>query len=190
MKKQWLLGVAFLAAGAQAEQFDYYAGAGLGIWNFTEKSHNKVFNVSSLEVQGGLTFWNWLSLEGRLGAGVEGSTELTGYKENGNTLPQNTELTLDNYASLYVKPELRNDIAKLYALLGFSSVSSSTESTKLDSASTKNGSNSNTISGLSFGVGMGFQMSEAAVINLEYVRLVQDSGFRYNGYNVGFNYRF
>ncbi len=180
MKKLLLLSLSLFAAGAQADTINYYAGGGVGIWNFSESGHKDLFNVSSLEVLGGLTFWNWLSVEGRLGAGVEDSTENKALNGASKQIP--TKLTLENYATVYIKPELRNEIARLYGLLGYSSASISQEA----------GGNevSADISGLSFGAGMGFQLSDAAVINLEYVRLVQDGDYRFAGYNIGFNYQF
>ena len=52
----------------------------------------------------GFNVWEMINIEGRLGIGMEGSTETVTNKQDG-TLP--TKLTLDNYASVYVKPELK-----------------------------------------------------------------------------------
>ena len=82
----------------------FYAGGNVAFWNYDEGSQDVKFNVSSVEGVVGFNVWEMINIEGRLGIGMEGSTETVTNKQDG-TLP--TKLTLDNYASVYVKPELK-----------------------------------------------------------------------------------
>lgn len=179
MKKLLLVALATFAVAAQAEEDRFYAGGGVGFWNVSQNGHDNLFNVSSIEGLAGINVWRMINIEGRLGAGIEDSGELATNKQDGTL---DTEVSLKSYASLYVKPELKNDIAKLYGLLGVTRLDADSTNAKTD--------RSLSLTGLSFGVGMGFQLSTSSVINIEYRRLVQDSDYRFSGFSVGFDIAF
>lgn len=176
-----LLLAAALSTFACAASADdrFYAGGNLAIWNYTEGKQDVKYNVSSLEGVVGFNVWEYINIEGRLGLGLEGSTETVNSIQDGK-LP--TKLTLDNYASVYLKPELKNDTASVYALLGFSSVSASTENAKTE--------RDLSVSGLSYGLGMGFFVADTAQVTLEYRTLVQDGDYEFQGYSIGFTLGF
>jgi opacity protein-like surface antigen len=176
-----LLLAAALSTFACAASADdrFYAGGNLAIWNYTEGSQDVKYNVSSLEGVVGFNVWEYINIEGRLGLGLEGSTETVTSIQDGK-LP--TKLTLDNYASVYIKPELKNDTATFYGLLGYTSANASTENLKTQ--------RDLSVSGLSFGLGMGFFVTDYALVNLEYRNLVQDGDYKFQGYSVGFTLSF
>lgn len=158
----------------------FYAGGNVAFWNYSEGSQDVQFNVSSAEGVVGFNVWKMINIEGRLGLGFEGSTESISNTQDGLNIP--TKLTLDNYASVYVKPELKNDTATVYALVGFTSATASTENASAE--------RDLDVSGLSWGAGMGFFVTDNALVNLEYRKLVQDSDFRFDGFSLGFTLGF
>ncbi|HEY6527169.1 MAG TPA: porin family protein [Cellvibrionaceae bacterium] len=187
MKKLLLAAALSTFACAASADDRFYAGGNVAFWNYTEGSQDVEFNVSSVEGVVGFNVWNIINIEGRLGLGLEGSTETVSYITNGATNPPQTatlptKLTLDNYASIYIKPELKNDVATFYALLGYTSASASTENTNVE--------RDLDISGLSFGLGMGFYVADDVLVNLEYRKLVQDSDFKFDGFSLGFTIGF
>ncbi len=179
MKKLLLAAALSTFACAASADDRFYAGGNVAFWNYDEGSQDVKFNVSSVEGVVGFNVWEMINIEGRLGLGMEGSTETVTNKQDG-TLP--TKLNLDNYASIYLKPELKNDIATFYGLLGYTSASASTEN--------ENTERDLDLSGFSFGVGMGFYVADNALVNLEYRKLVQDSDYTFDGFSLGFTIGF
>ncbi len=184
MKKLLLISLSVFAASAHADDKKFYAGGGIGVWNFKESGYDNLYKLSSVEALAGINVWKMINIEGRVGVGLESSTATAKTEPTNNkaTVGLPTEVNLDNYASLYIKPELKNDIAKLYGLVGVTQLNASSSNKSADTALD--------LSGLSFGAGMGFQLSETAVINLEYLRLVQEGKYRFSGVNLGFNIGF
>ena len=179
MKKLLLAAALSTFACAASADNRLYAGGNVAFWNYTEGSQDVKYNVSSLEGVVGFNVWEMINVEGRLGLGLEGSTETVTSKQDG-TLP--TKLNLDNYASVYIKPELKNDIATFYGLIGYSSAKASTENSKTE--------RDLSVSGLSYGLGMGFFVAENALVNLEFRKLVQDGDYKFQGLSLGFTMGF
>ena len=46
------------------------------------------------------------------------------------------------------------------------------------------------ITGLSYGVGMGFFIADSAVVNIEYSSLVQEDDYKFTGFSLGFDISF
>lgn len=137
--------------------------------NFTEFSpgekNNLVFN--SLELLGGYKYSGYLSGELRAGFGLSDAT-----------LAGDMVAELDNYFSLYWRPETANEVAKLYGLLGYSSVSTTV------------GSSSSSDSGLSYGAGVGFVMFTDWNLNFEYRNLIDNDNDNFTALGVNIDYRF
>lgn len=182
--KKLLLAAALSSFACAASADDrFYAGGNVAFWNYTEGSQDVKYNVSSLEGVVGFNVWKIINVEGRLGVGLEGSTETVSYLDDKKvlqTLP--TKLNLDNYASVYIKPELKNDVATFYALLGVSSVKASTENDKVE--------RDLSVTGLSYGLGMAFYVTESALVNMEFRNLVQDGDYKLQGFSLGFTLDF
>ncbi len=184
MNKFLLAALSVFACSAYAAEDRFYAGGNLAFWNYSEDNLANTFNVTTVEGLVGFNVWKMINIEGRLGLGVEGSVQ--SYTKTTGTPPTTTtfsaSIDVSDYASFYVKPELKNDVAKLYGLVGV---------TALNAESTNAGANSdNELTSLSYGAGVGFYITDAAVVNLEYRVLGDADGFRYDGYSVGFDISF
>jgi opacity protein-like surface antigen len=186
MKKLLLAAALSTFACAASADDRFYAGGNVAFWNYTEGDQDVKYNVSSLEGVVGFNVWNIINIEGRLGLGLEGSTETVSYIVNPATptvtASRPTKLNLDNYASVYIKPELKNDVATFYALLGVSSVSASTEN--------EDEERDLSVTGLSYGLGMAFYVTESALVNMEFRNLVQDGDYKFQGFSLGFTLGF
>lgn len=187
MKKLLLAAALSTFACAASADDRFYAGGNVAFWNYDEGGHDVKFNVSSAEGVVGFNVWKMINIEGRLGLGFEGSTETFEYVVDDTTSPPKTKkggtkLNLDQYASVYVKPELKNEIATFYGLLGYTSASASTENADFE--------RDLDVSGFSFGLGMGFYVTDDALVNIEYRKLVQDSDYTFGGFSLGFTLGF
>jgi opacity protein-like surface antigen len=179
MKKLLLAALSVFACAAQAEE-RFYAGGNVAFWNYSQNDSDAKFNVSSLEGIAGYNVWKMINIEGRVGLGLESTTETASFGNVAEEIP--TKFSINNYASLYVKPELENDIAKFYGLLGVTRVDAESENrtTALDLS----------VTGLSYGVGMGFFIADSAVVNIEYRSLVQEDDYKFTGFSLGFDISF
>src|SRR5690606_5203705 len=93
----------------------FYAGAGASVTMFDDDVID-VDNAHALELVGGYKYNAWLGVDVRLGKGVsagESDTYFVGNDEMNGRLKRE----VDNYYSVYYKPEVINDEAKLYLLL-------------------------------------------------------------------------
>jgi opacity protein-like surface antigen len=179
MKKLLLAAALSTFACAALAEDRFYAGGNVAFWNYTEGSHDTKISVSSLEGVAGFNVWSVINIEGRVGLGLESSTESVNTKEFGKL---STELTLDNYFSVYIKPELKNDTATVYALLGVTRADASTTSSQVE--------RDLSMTGLSYGLGMGFYVTESALVNLEFRNLVQEDDYKFQGFSAGFTLSF
>ncbi len=172
-----------LACTAMADD-RFYAGGNIAFWNYTEGKQDVKINVSTLEGVVGFNVWKMINIEGRLGAGLESSTETVSFRDgtDGSTYTLPTELNLDSYASLYIKPEIKNQTATVYALLGVTTADASTENENVE--------RDLSVTGLSYGLGMGFFVTDNALVNLEFRNLVQDSDYKFQGFSLGFTIGF
>jgi len=128
MKKLMLIALVAASSGVQAAEYytgedQYYAGANLGTWKYREHpfpdavSPRADFNLTTLEGFAGYRFHKYLSVEARLGVGIEADTAVV-YDINN----ESHNVYLDYFASAYLRPELRNETAKFYGLLGVSTL--------------------------------------------------------------------
>jgi hypothetical protein len=207
------------AASAHAYQPVVYGGAGISAWKLkdTALDDQGQLNLTSLEGHAGIELLPWLAVDGRLGLGVE--REKAVFKKylysqsvqtpNAAGVLVNTgeyDLTSTNYdvkgelkyfASLYAKPQLKNDIAILYGLIGVTSYEfafagniyesrdrykdnppedgKAVPPTFISSISGGQTYWESNISDVSFsmGVGVGFYFNENFVFNVEYKNFLQ-----------------
>ncbi|MFT5085644.1 MAG: opacity protein-like surface antigen [Lentisphaeria bacterium] len=130
----------------------------------------------AVELVGGYRYSSWLGLDVRYGNGIS-DEELVLDSDTSAT-----SFSLDSYTSVYYRPAIINNEAKLYALIGYSQVD---VSTTLDAVST---SFSN--SGMSWGIGVGWFTDDHTTFNIEYRELLNQDGSEFTMATIGIDYRF
>ncbi len=142
------------------------------------------------ELIGGYKYNNALGGEIRVGSGLRSGKGITYGVTTGGALEERGkfERDLGTYGSIYYKPELENDDAKLYALIGYTQIS--TSKTTKDITGTELESPSVSYSGISYGIGIGFVINEYLNINFEYKNICDELYNKPNMSSVNFDYRF
>jgi hypothetical protein len=143
------------------------------------------------EIIGGYKYNNALGGEIRIGSGFVGGkgTPFTFNAAGTDTVPTGRiEREIGDYQSIYYKAELVNDEAKLYALLGYTQLSTSVTAEDLNG--NKLGSSSESYSGASYGVGIGFVINEQFNINFEYKNICEEVYDKPNTASINLDYRF
>jgi opacity protein-like surface antigen len=179
MKKLLLLGLSVLATSAHAWQPAYYVGSGVTWWQFGVHGLPGTATIGTLEGLAGIDFTPYTAVEVRLGAGM--NTGRQRYVE--------TTLEIDTpyFASIYFKPQLRNEIASLYGLLG----ATTTDVNANFSPSIQPGDTvDDTYTDLSYGIGVSFVASEHFDVTFEWKKLIATDEFDMRGGTIGFTYRF
>lgn len=224
-----LAALSSLAMGAYAaDDHKFYAGGGLSFWELKNSAQGdgKV-NLTALEGAAGYEALPWLAIEGRIGIGAERDRDYftTGMYNNtanlgSGTINFNQDVTdlkaeLEYYASIYVKPQIRNDVAIFYGLVGYSAYSATFEGYTQTFEGTYNPSSnqitnvdrsgeaialsgeSQSESNFSMGLGVGFYFKDKYVLNIEYKNFAQsapigdtENSIRANGLTLGINYSF
>lgn len=164
----------------------FYAGAGASVTMFDDDVID-IDNAHALELVGGYKYNAWLGVDLRIGKGIsagESDTYLVGADELNGRLKRE----IDNYYSIYYKPEVINDEAKIYLLIGYISMDFSEQIDAADG--TRISSISGTESGASYGIGIGFVINEQVNFNIEY-RTIPDEEDRDPAMaSANFDYRF
>lgn len=191
MKKLCVLALSLLALPVLADNNrGFYLGLGASSIEDYQDGVDDVSQIRAAELFGGYKYNDALGIELRLGSGQSvGSTNV--YFDAAGTLQSGSlEREIDSYQSLYYKPELVNDEAKLYALIGYTHLSSSRR--VLDSAGKviQGESVDGSASGLSYGLGVGFVINEHFNINFEYKNICEDVSGKPNLASVNVDYRF
>lgn len=158
----------------------FYAGLGYNAAAFRDgTSFDKAEsdfdgNFGGLELIGGYKYNSALGAELRIGMGLSDKGLNAEAIEDGAdpvTHTLDTELALDRYEALYYRPELVNEEAKLYALLGYARLKRSATTTNAGDSTFGEGETSVTESGFSYGVGIGFVVNQDLNLNFEYRRM-------------------
>lgn len=191
MKTLCVLALSLIALPALADNNrGFYLGAGASSIKDYQDGVDNVSQIRAVELFGGYKYNAALGIELRLGSGQKAGTSNVYFDKAGTLQSGNLEREIDSYQSVYYKPELVNDEAKLYALIGYTHLSSSRR--VLDSAGkviegeTEDGS----ASGLSYGLGIGFVINEHFNINFEYKNISEDVSGKPNLASVNVDYRF
>jgi len=168
------LALAANAANAESmfENLDkFYVGGGVNFVDAnTSDSAGNDIGFTTIEAVGGYKHNAYLGAELRLGVGTTDETITSG--------TSTVDTSIDYYASAYWRPESANEVAKLYGLLGFSTISIS------------NGSDSDSESGFSYGAGVGFLLDENWNLNFEYRFLLDDKSNEFSALSANLDYRF
>lgn len=176
-----ILAISLLALPVAADNLQgYYAGAGLNFIDgntIDEEGNDTQFRA--LEFHGGYKYKSWLGGEARVGFGI--SSETYAYLDGTGNLME-ADLSIDHYESIYYRAESANTTAKLYGLLGFSNVQTSSDVGGESSSASE--------SGASYGFGIGFVMNEYANLNFEFLQLLNSGDAEFTTFSIGFDYRF
>jgi outer membrane autotransporter protein len=168
MKKLLLLGLSSLALTAHAWQPTLYVGGGASSWQFHPHQFGYNYTIGTLEGIAGVELSPYTSVEARLGAGLNSAREA------------GVEMEANYFGSLYFKPQLRNEKASLYGLLGVTSVDMDVSA----------GLGSDTYTDMSYGIGVSFVINPNVDFIAEWRKLINADEFDARGGTIGFNYRF
>ncbi len=190
MKKLCLLSICFLALPVLADnKHGFYVGVGGASLKQTKDEAGEDISARAVEFLGGYKYNGALGVELRIGQGGSAGTADTTYVgSDGAAQKRKLEYEIGSYTSLYYKPELVNDEAKLYALLGYTQISTTLKSS--DSANSAASSKDVSASGYSYGIGVGFVINEHFNINFEYKNVCEELSNRPNLTSINIDYRF
>lgn len=182
----------------------FYLGGGLSkVDAFKFPQDENALEVKASEIFLGYKYNPFLGLEVRAGFG-EGSERVRRvFPPDRDTV--NINYQIDRYYSLYYKPEAINDIAKLYGLLGFTSIQRSAafrdtqgdaiaafggEAVAFGEAEINGSRLEDSTSGFSYGIGVGFVAERNVNVNFEYRYILRNSDERISTTGFYFDYRF
>jgi opacity protein-like surface antigen len=182
MKKLLLLGLSALAASGSAHAWEptYYAGSGVTWWQFGTHGLSGTLTIGALEGLAGIEFSPYTAAEVRIGAGMNSGRRR--YVET------TFEIETPYFASVYFKPQLRNETASLYGLLGATTIE--VNGSFSPSVPDLNNQVGDTYTDLSYGLGVSFVASQHCDVTLEWKKLIAAEDFDMRGGTIGFNYRF
>lgn len=164
----------------------FYAGAGASVTMFDDEVVD-VDNAHAFELVGGYKYNAWLGVDLRVGKGISAGESDT-YFVGSNEMDGRLKREVDNYYSVYYKPEVINDEAKLYLLIGYTSMDFSEEIDAADG--TRVSSVSGSESGASYGIGVGFIINKQVNFNIEYRTLPDEGSHDPAMASANFDYRF
>lgn len=189
MKKLCVLALSLLAVPVLANNDrGFYLGAGVASIDDTQDGIDNVSQIRAFELFGGYKYNAALGVELRLGNGQTTGTSNRYFDAKGTLQTGTLERDIGSYQSLYYKPELVNDEAKLYALLGYTHINSSGKIR--DSSGKLVSSSDDSASGYSYGLGVGFVINEHFNINFEYKNICEEISTKPNLASVNIDYRF
>ena len=174
---------AIMAAPSHAARDGLFIGAGfslvdVGVEDFFENS----VEFKALQLSAGYKFRWWLGVDARYGLAPTSESVFVAVDPNTNR-EIGEEVNLDEYISYYYRPELANDIAKIYLLIGQSDITITRESEEGVSVTQSD-------SGTSYGIGIGLWINRKLDVTFEYIQLLDTptDSFTSTGFNI--EYRF
>lgn len=178
-----------LSFGALADNSrGFYVGAGMAEVMYDDDEPD-VSNSRAFELFGGYKYNSALGLEIRAGRGAKsGKGEIFYTDSEDNLEVGQVERELDSYYSVYYKPELINDEAKLYLLLGYMKADST--ETMIGGSGAVMGEEEFSESGASYGIGVGFIVTEKINFNVEYRTIPSEGDNEPSIVSANFDYRF
>lgn len=161
-----------------------YVGAGVNLINVgvVDPFNNEV-NFKAGELLIGYKYNNYLGLEVRGGASFQDESIRVEDPDTG--LRGSVSSNIDHYGSVYYRAEMSNEIAKIYVLLGQSTVATTVEFDDTDTAPVELSE-----SGLSYGFGFGLWLDERMNLNFEYRSIVSTDNDSFTSGGISADYRF
>lgn len=189
MKKIYLLALGLVALPVLADNFKgFYAGAGVSNIQDYQDGIENLSRIKAFELSGGYKYNDALDVELRLGKGLETGHSRYYFDSTGTLNTGTLTREIGPYQTIYYRPELVNDEAKLYALLGYTHVSSSV--TIKDVNGVEVSRNSNSASGASYGIGISFVVDDHFNVNFEYKNICDGISGKPNFATIAMDYRF
>jgi opacity protein-like surface antigen len=172
----------------------FYAGLGGSVVSGDSGTVFEDANLPLVELIGGYKYHAALGIEVRAGVGLRDDSDFDSERVQAAAAenPQIAQIDreLRTTSAIYYRPELVNESARLYALLGYARMSTRvTVLNGLESPETLL-VRSQTLSGPSYGLGVGFFMDEHLSVNFEYRHLVYRHGYNFETFGVNLDYRF
>ncbi len=181
---------------------DFYAGSGYSFMGY-QLSNADSADLNIYYMQGGITFYDWVSIESRMGTGT---SKGEGFH---HTAGEDIEITLDSYYGVYLKVGCPHSAPfYVYGILGNSTIDSTVGIETINGYEKIKESNS----GVSYGAGLDFNLSglngvptwfnllgfefsrfnipENIVLSAEYLQYLNNDNVKIGGLNLGAQYRF
>lgn len=165
----------------------FYAGGSAGVVFANDLmiadplDNDKDLVLGALEVMGGYKYNSLLGMDVRIGAGLLDSSLRISESAK-------AEYQVDNYYSVYYRPEIINKFGSWYGLIGYTNLSASIETVNNDGDVSATGDFSE--SGLSYGFGIGWFYDNNVNFHAEVRNLLDKDDVSLTIFNLGFNYRF
>jgi opacity protein-like surface antigen len=203
MKKLCVIALSLLALPVLADNSrGFYLGLGGSVIDDYQDGVDDMSNIKAVEMLGGYKYNDALGVEIRFGKGKTTATSSYSLGIDSKPSPRNVysfEREIGNYTSIYYKPELVNEEAKLYGLFGYT-IGKTSGSSRIDLVEDNQGkwvtksstskSSESSFSGFSYGIGVGFVINEQFNINLEYKNICNEISGKPNLASVNVDYRF
>jgi opacity protein-like surface antigen len=195
MKKAYIFALSLLAVPALADNTKgFYAGLGESFTNnhddfavFDVNASISAKNIKSNEIFGGYKYNDYLGAEVRYGSGTDAAKGVL-FSADHQSVTGEVDAEVGKYKSIYYRPEMVNEEAKLYGLLGYTQLD--TTVTTKDATGKELTSVAKSYSGFSYGVGIGFVFADRFNINFEYKNICKDLYDKANTATINLDYRF
>lgn len=182
--KRAILAIAVLAAATSAQADNrrgWYIGGGPGyIDTGVNSGDGGSIGFSAIELYGGYKLNPFVGGELRLGTGLAGDNA-TVINLSDNSMV-NVDYSITHAISGYYRVESANQVAKIYGLVGFSSIGLDAEATGVDA--------SDTPLGFSYGAGIGFVVGPKGNLNFEYRALLRTDDYEFDILSINYDFRF
>lgn len=202
--KHFPLALIFIVLGANISYADHKRGlfagvAGSYISNDTliaENAHRKDVDIPALEINLGYKYNSLLSMDVRSGKGLHTRSIPTSLEASATGF---NEYSIDSYRSYYWRPELINSEAKIYLLLGYTTLDFSIDEFQNieDGDPSRLPGSKLSEKGKSYGLGVGWFINDKLTFNVEYRVLIekddvgsQNQELEFTTFTAGFDYRF
>ena len=167
---------------ADSENRSYF-GIQYGVSDYSEEAISKSFNPTALIGRFGYYYRPNISIEARLGAGIDDDTKfLPGLGVGG----LDASFDLDSILGVYGIGHINlAESSSLYGVLGFSRIEATTSVPAFPAASSTGDETS-----VSYGVGVDIAISESGALNIEYIRYLDKDNFDLGVASVGATFFF
>ncbi len=195
--KGYLLGFSLLLFSATLAAEDYrqhgfYLGVGGALVSDNQRINIHLDDVDRRYRMGnvfvGYKHNSWLGAEVRYGQGLQTERREILLPGEGEAVPALARGNVDSYRSFYYRPELINELAKTYLLLGYTQMELS--GTVHDGQNNLLLAYSDTESGASYGLGIGFAFDRRFNLNFEYLVILDRHGERMTTTGASVDFRF
>lgn len=184
-----LMSLAALPVAADNQRGAYIGFGGVSVGGDARSPYDEA-DMPAIELSAGYKYNGLLGIEARWAAGVrsddDNSSDYFNAEHNDDDSLTEIEREVDQYTAVYYRPETINQSARLYALLGYADMDTSVIAWRGNDDTDL----SESLSGPSWGAGVGWFINESLNFNLEYRQLVETDGYRFETFTIQWDYRF